>query len=678
MWVSFALSFITLLILIYCPGYIFLSGIGMNGAHALVFAPLFSVVAYSSLALLFSAAGIPSSGILLFCVVISISFVFFVASRLFRKFANRRQIASDSSAWAIDINYLALYAMVGTIVVTVFFIKGLDGPASFNQAFDNGFHLSTVRTFLESCDYSPFHTGSYARGSFTPFSVSNSFYPAAWHCLCAMLVSIIGCEITLAFNALSAVCAGVIFPMAMGLFISTLWRGNTKRMRLGAFVAPAFSSFPLSFVTYGPLYPNLLSMCMLPCLLSSFILLTDLTYSSKAARIRFGCIFLLGLLASCFAQPNTVFSAAVILAPYCIYQAGIHVPDILHWKKTARNTAISMIITLGIIVLIWGVCYSLPAFQGVVSFVWPKRFSAFQAIVNIALLSFVQGTVQLLLSLFVAVGLVRQIFMHERRWIAWSYLFACFIFFIAVATDGAFKQFLAGFWYTDPYRLAATAVVVAVPVATLGAEGVLFACKRLCASIRQGQRTELATKVVFALLILSIYIPSFSLDGIAYIETAFGGIYSSVAQQNEISNNGNVLTEDELKFAERALELVPDGARIINQPNDGSAFLYPLYNANLVYRIFALPSLDNELDASATVRQALCDINTDQSVHDAALELGAEYVLLLDAGGERDGRSWLWSYYEDQWAGLNGIKDETPGFEVMLADGDMRLYRIAR
>lgn len=76
MWVSFALSFITLLMLIYCPGYIFLSGIGMNGAHALVFAPLFSVVAYSSLALLFSAAGIPSSGILLFCVVISISFVF--------------------------------------------------------------------------------------------------------------------------------------------------------------------------------------------------------------------------------------------------------------------------------------------------------------------------------------------------------------------------------------------------------------------------------------------------------------------------------------------------------------------------------------------------------------------------------------------------------------------------
>lgn len=109
--------------------------------------------------------------------------------------------------------------------------------------------------------------------------------------------------------------------------------GEHERMRLGAFVAPAFSSFPLSFVTYGPLYPNLLSMCMLPCLLSSFILLTDLTYSSKAARIRFGCIFLLGLLASCFAQPNTVFSAAVILAPYCIYQAGIHVPDILHWKR---------------------------------------------------------------------------------------------------------------------------------------------------------------------------------------------------------------------------------------------------------------------------------------------------------------------------------------------------------
>ena len=29
------------------------------------------------------------------------------------------------------------------------------------------------------------------------------------------------------------------------------------------------------------------------------------------------------------------------------------------------------------------------------------------------------------------------------------------------------------------------------------------------------------------------------------------------------------------------------------------------------------------------------------------------------------------------WCGIRAINDETPGFEVVLAEGDMRLYRIA-
>lgn len=30
----------------------------------------------------------------------------------------------------------------------------------------------------------------------------------------------------------------------------------------------------------------------------------------------------------------------------------------------------------------------------------------------------------------------------------------------------------------------------------------------------------------------------------------------------------------------------------------------------------------------------------------------------------------------DTWSGVYAIKDDTPGFELLLSEGDMRLYRI--
>lgn len=37
----------------------------------------------------------------------------------------------------------------------------------------------------------------------------------------------------------------------------------------------------------------------------------------------------------------------------------------------------------------------------------------------------------------------------------------------------------------------------------------------------------------------------------------------------------------------------------------------------------------------------------------------------------------LFTYGEgEQWRGIDSIRDDTPGFEAVLAEGDMRLYKI--
>ena len=50
--------------------------------------------------------------------------------------------------------------------------------------------------------------------------------------------------------------------------------------------------------------------------------------------------------------------------------------------------------------------------------------------------------------------------------------------------------------------------------------------------------------------------------------------------------------------------------------------------------------------------------------------------LQLDQNGKHDGNHFLFSYEQNDWFGIDRIDDDTPGFEIVLSEGDMRLYRI--
>lgn len=74
----------------------------------------------------------------------------------------------------------------------------------------------------------------------------------------------------------------------------------------------------------------------------------------------------------------------------------------------------------------------------------------------------------------------------------------------------------------------------------------------------------------------------------------------------------------------------------------------------------------------------LCNLATDSKVRDIVESLKARYVLMLDANGaEDDGSVISYMYDESQWQGILDITPDTPGFKLLLSQGDMRLYEIA-
>ena len=139
-----------------------------------------------------------------------------------------------------------------------------------------------------------------------------------------------------------------------------------------------------------------------------------------------------------------------------------------------------------------------------------------------------------------------------------------------------------------------------------------------------------------------------------------------------------MLSAEELDFSKRALSMIPPGSLVLNEPNDGSVFLYSLCDANMYYRQFALPSNpDEETGASRLLRESLAEVTENVDVQNAVHSLGAQYLLVLDLEGHADNRRrYLPSYSPDQWSGIDAVNDATPGFEVLMSEGDMRLYRI--
>ena len=97
---------------------------------------------------------------------------------------------------------------------------------------------------------------------------------------------------------------------------------------------------------------------------------------------------------------------------------------------------------------------------------------------------------------------------------------------------------------------------------------------------------------------------------------------------------------------------------------------------NTYYRSFDLPSLDWEERDSQVIRSSLKDICINDGVRESVDSVGAKYVLLLDQGMRANQTKHFWSYYPEQWSGIEGITDHTPGFKTILAEKDMRLYKI--
>ena len=172
-----------------------------------------------------------------------------------------------------------------------------------------------------------------------------------------------------------------------------------------------------------------------------------------------------------------LFTGVVVLAPLCVKTI---------WNRTfcAGFTAKRRKLLCGgfilFVVLTWTILYKMPALRGVVSFDWPSYTSVSQAIVNILTLALNKVSApQIVLGILVLFGLYVSMNDGEHSWMVASYVLLCAIYVADVALGERLQHYLAGFWYSDSFRVASSFVFVLVPLASLGLDGAFSTVSRL-------------------------------------------------------------------------------------------------------------------------------------------------------------------------------------------------------
>lgn len=695
MWSELYLAIVALAAMLFAPGYLLLRAFSLPRAWSVCVAPVISVSLITVWCQLLSLAGVSVTPVLALVPAVVLPVVCLVVLRALR-FEPLR--VTKMPGWAP-----ALFLLMGLFLGHSLYLSRLTSTDIIYQSYDLTQHLNLIRAMADSGHLSSLGTNYYlspADAAISP-APTGMFYPAAWHALCALVVQATGFSAPIAINASMFLFPAIVYPLAMCAFLCAIFPGQPRLLGFGAVVTLAFVIFPWGLVIFGPVYPNVAGFCAMPASMALFVLLSshDADYRDRAV---FGLALLVSFAALALLHPNTLFTCAVILVPYCVHRIA---EELKGRGAGAARTAAACAGFLLVCAAFWYVCYKLPMFQGTVSHVWKPYARPLQQLVNIFTQTYVLGfwgevAVQYALAPLVIAGIVTSLYSHSNRWMSFSYGIAAFICLYSTTQANSLKQLLAGFWYTDPMRLASMCCIAAVPLAALGINWLYGVTLDLVTSYNVKRRRPTHVPVVVgavAAVFLAInFMPEFNLPGMHRNETMTPGMTESLSniEPRDYAKNFHTTFGDyrsnfkstygfdypldlqEKRFVTNVKEIVGDDL-VLNDPMDGSFLAYGYADLRVYYRDFVGYGNENETTESLLIRKGLSDIANDDAVRDAVKRTGAKYVMVLNKKGSDFSMLNIRGDYNDSvFAGVDCITLDTKGFTCVFRSGTMCLYHI--
>lgn len=553
-------------------------------------------------------------------------------------------------------------AAVGGLMIAVTLVMSMKTADAISQTYDAIFHLNLTREMFDTGDASPLSVDLLTPGMST-------FYPAVWHAFVVLVMQISGASLPLATNAvLFAVCS-VVWPIG-AVSLGRAVAGPSRRVTaLSGVISAAFPSFPLMLAGYGVLYPNLLSMTLVPFALVGLLQLLGLARARRSDPLSQGTrwLLLLGATgAATLAHPNAVhlillwtLAPAISAAVRAFRGRQVPAADGILVLPSVGAAARRMRAVLGLFLL--ALIIAAAWYLGHTSDnAWEGSRSPLGATLDaIGSTPRLEGhawpvTILVLVGAFIA-WRVRSL-----RWTIGSAAILLVAFVVALGFGASeWRTMLIGPWYNDTYRLAALIPFGALPLAVLGASAFavialpgLRRAARLFSPLHSRRTTSLFTAVGLV-FVLAATQGAGAHAGVQYVS----GKYRADDQAHLLSN-------DERALIERLPEHVPADQTIANNPWNGGALAYALAGRQVL-----VPHTGGTPEPKVVAMTESLKLGTVESCT-AATELNARFV--LDFGDHYVFRN---TERALPFRGVTNVEG-SPVFTEVDREGDAALYEI--
>lgn len=602
---------------------------------------------------------------------------------------------------------LALYVVIGILMATFVFLMALDSPESFGHFDDNTAHYNYIRSFLETGYYSILQVNGFVGYA----DYDGAFYPALWHIFTSLVAGLTDSSVMMAFNASVFVFTALILSIGSCALFATLFPRRPDIVLVGALTCVAFAAFPWGFLVFGQLVSNLAAFSMVPPVVALFIL-TVRTPMSVSKRCALAISLALGFMALAGAQPNAIFTAGLMcafwLASYLMYT----IDQRSNVKNVFAFQVIAFILLIALVCGVWYVFYNASFMEGVLRSNWAAYGTIPEAFARaFALMPGDREHPQLVLGVVVLVGFVACLRKKGYRWLGFLYLLGLLFYVVDMGTEGPLKSVLVGFWYTDPYRVGAMLALFCAPLAAVGLANIVRFIARLFGKLTNrkeppdiafaedapGRHVDLSkiqrtqskkrirarwlTYILSAIVVVAVVTASL-INPFSYTLPNGKSYYSGLEKiQNYLENSYSWtrkiygMSGDQRAFVQQVMDIVPEDELIVNVPYDGTGWAYGTEGLKANWRYFRTTG---DIHPAKELRLSLNEIATNADVQQAVEDGDFHYLIRLNTGSDDPNRSNMFGarYNPDDWIGIESVNDDTPGFEIILSDGNMRLYRI--
>jgi hypothetical protein len=659
-WFSTVPVVLACLVLLFAPGTLLLAALGLQRWSYLAVAPVLTVSLVAVTAIAAPYLGIPWSPLpVLASTLLTAALLFGV------RLVKQRRAGSGTSPrarWALrkpakaDVVAAAGF-VTGSTAIALQLHQAFGRPENISQTFDNVFHLNAIRYILDSGNASSLTLSSMTSGDSPPY-----FYPAAWHGLASLLVQMTGAQISVAVNILNICVAAAVWTAGCMFLARTVVGPNAYAVAAAGVLAAGFGSFPLLLLDFGVLYPNFLSVSLIPASLacvSMFFGVSDAPGPMGMARFILAPVAAIGV---AIAHPNGLMSLLALSIPILVVSfVGFSLARYRNGRghKGTLLMGAGLLGILGVVAVMWK--YIRPPAEAAT---WLPFQTPGQAVGEIITNSAMQRPPAWAVSILLIAGVVVLCRRHKRIWLLGSFAVIAALFVVVSAgPNGWLRNTLTGVWYNDSYRLAALLPVAAVPLAAAGTGWLVGKLQHAWVTHRgsvkflpEGLRKSRAiVPAVVPLVILAAVLVTQTMPLSASIQSAKAN-YSTTPDSALVSS-------DEMALIEELDSLVPANATIAVNPWTGGAMAFAIADRNTTSK----HTLTTYTKATELLNDKFREASTDPSVCPAARADNVRYVLDFGTREVHGGHH--------GFVGLQ-IPDATPGFELLARHGDAKLFEV--